>query len=79
MTMNALALVADSTVTLRVLDGGGRAALRAGAARDEARDRRWLPGSLVEADRAADLRLYLRPLTDPGRGASGELADAPRR
>ncbi len=26
MTMNALALVSDSTVTLRVLDGGGRAA-----------------------------------------------------
>jgi hypothetical protein len=26
MTMNALALVAGSTVTLRVLDGGGRAA-----------------------------------------------------
>ena len=26
MTMNALAIVADSTVTLRVLDGGGRAA-----------------------------------------------------
>jgi hypothetical protein len=26
MTMNAVALVADSTVILRVLDGGGRAA-----------------------------------------------------
>jgi hypothetical protein len=55
MTMNALALAADSTVTLRVLDGGGRAA-RARAQRAMQRgivggcpDHWWTPTALRTA------------------------------
>jgi hypothetical protein len=55
MTMNALALAAGSTVTLRVLDGGGRAALerrRGATQRDNVGgcpDHWWKPTALRTA------------------------------